>query len=229
MVSHPSGALPAWRSVLVVVAHPDDESFGLGALISSFVDHGAQVSVLCLTHGEASTLHGVQGDLREVRERELAAAARALGVSHVDLLDLPDGALDQVDVEEIARHVASSAERVGADGVLAFDLEGVTGHPDHVRATAAAVLVGRRHDLDVLAWTVPAPLAATLAQEFGADFRGHADVDLVVEVDRGRQLDAVRCHPSQAVPGSVLWRRLELSGTREHLRWLHRTTVGSAQ
>jgi N-acetylglucosamine malate deacetylase 2 len=43
-----------------------------------------------------------------------------------------------------------------------------------------------------------------------------------VPVDRSLQLAAVACHPSQAVPGSVLWRRLELLGDEEHLRWLRR-------
>ena len=47
-------ALPRWRRVLAVVAHPDDESFALGALLDRFVTAGAEVSVLCLTHGEAS-------------------------------------------------------------------------------------------------------------------------------------------------------------------------------
>ncbi len=229
MSTDPNGALPPWRSVLVVVAHPDDESFGLGALISSFVDQGAEVSVLCLTHGEASTLHGVEGDLRDIRERELADAARALGVGEVTLLDLPDGGLAGVDVEVVAGHVAASAQQAGADGLLTFDVDGVTGHPDHVQATAAAVLVGRRLGVDVLAWTVPVDLALELRHEFDADFRGRHDVDLVVAVDRDRQIDAVRCHPSQAVPGSVLWRRLELTGGHEHLRWLHRTAAGSAR
>jgi LmbE family N-acetylglucosaminyl deacetylase len=50
--------LPAWTTVLAVVAHPDDESFGLGALLDGFTGAGASVEVLCLTHGEASTLHG---------------------------------------------------------------------------------------------------------------------------------------------------------------------------
>ena len=49
---------PPWRSVLAVVAHPDDESFGLGAVLAGFVDAGAAVAVLCFTHGESSTLHG---------------------------------------------------------------------------------------------------------------------------------------------------------------------------
>lgn len=48
------------------------------------------------------------------------------------------------------------------------------------------------------------------------------DVDLTLTVDRASQRRAVECHPSQAVPGSVLWRRLELLGPHEHLRWLRR-------
>jgi hypothetical protein len=56
-----AGVLPVWTSVLVVVAHPDDESFGLGAILDAFTAAGATVEVLCLTHGEASTLHGAPG------------------------------------------------------------------------------------------------------------------------------------------------------------------------
>ena len=89
--------LPAWGRVLAVVAHPDDESFGLGGVLSAFVAGGAQVSVLCFTHGEASTLHGVDGDLAQVRERELADAAAVLGLYGVQLLDFPDGGLVDVD------------------------------------------------------------------------------------------------------------------------------------
>jgi hypothetical protein len=43
-----------------------------------------------------------------------------------------------------------------------------------------------------------------------------------VSVDRAVQLKAVACHVSQAVPGSVMWRRIELLGDHEHLRWLRR-------
>ena len=47
--------LPPWRSVLAVVAHPDDESFALGAVLAGFADAGAAVALLCFTHGESST------------------------------------------------------------------------------------------------------------------------------------------------------------------------------
>ena len=73
--TRPAARLPRWDRVLAVVAHPDDESFGLGAVLAAMVGEGAEVGVLCLTHGEASTLHGVDGDLRAVREGELAEAA----------------------------------------------------------------------------------------------------------------------------------------------------------
>jgi len=217
-----SPGLPAWSSVLVVVAHPDDESFGLGAVIDSFVESGAAASVLCFTHGEASTLHGVDGDLRTLRASELADAAKVLGISSVRLLDYPDGRLSEAPSDEMTDHIVSMARETCADGLLVFDSSGVTGHPDHVQATLVATAAGDRLGLGVLAWTLPNPVPAQLADEFGAGFSGHdpAEVDVVLPVRRDHQLEAVTCHPSQAVPGSVLWRRLELLGDLEHLRWL---------
>ena len=228
-------ALPEWESVVVVVAHPDDESFGLGAVIDRFVSAGAAVSVLCFTHGEASTLHGVDGDLAAVRADELGAAARILGIGAVRLLDYPDGGLDRTAADVLADDVDAMVVANGADGLLVFDAAGVTGHPDHVRATAAALVAARRRGLGVLAWTVADTVAATLAKEYGAAFVGHdaTEVDLVIPVAREHQLEAVTCHPSQAVPGSVLWRRLELQGPVEHLRWLRpelsRASAGSSE
>ncbi len=223
---HPtSRGLPPWRSVLAVVAHPDDESFGLGAVLSSFADSGATVSVLCFTHGEASTLHGVDGDLAQVREGELRSAAAELGLAHVRLLSYSDGDLASVDQALLRADVFSAVREFAVDGLLVFDPSGVTAHPDHQAATRAALQAGQEQGLGVLAWTLPADVAVTLAEEFDAPFVGHQaqEVDIRVDVDRGSQLKAVQCHPSQAVPGSALWRRLALLGDREHLRWLATT------
>lgn len=214
--------LPGWKSVLAVVAHPDDESFGLGAVLSTFVHNGAKVSVLCLTQGEASTLHGVEGDLATIRTGELEAAASELGIADVALKAYPDGALDGVDDATLVGEVNGMIDRVAADGLIVFDPDGVTGHPDHRHATAVALHVASERGLPVLGWTLPADVAKTLLEEFGAPFTGHdaAEVDLVIEVDRADQLRAVACHPSQALPSSVLWRRLEILANREYLRWL---------
>lgn len=220
--------LPAWRSVLAVVAHPDDESFGLGAVLSAFADAGAEVSVLCFTHGEASTLHGVEGDLADLRADELTAAAKVLGLQGVTLLAHPDGALAQVPLDDLVHQVLRAAGAIDADGLIGFDLTGVTGDPDHAAATKAAVQAAEALGVPVIGWTLPLSVAECLRHEHGAPFDGHADadIDLVVTVDRTTQLEAVGCHPSQAVPGSVLWRRLELLGDSEHLRWLRPPVAG---
>lgn len=219
--------LPPWQSVLAVVAHPDDESFGLGAVLAAFATGGAEVSVLCFTHGEASTLHGVDGDLFDLRADELAAAAAELGLGRVSLLSHPDGALRSVDLDVLAADVLALADVCAPRGLVVFDVTGVTGHPDHVRATEAALAAADRMDVDVLAWTLPRSVATRLNDELGTAFAGlpEEQIDLRLQVERDRQSRAVQRHPSQAVPGSALWRRLELLGDVEHLRWLRRATV----
>ncbi len=77
--------LPAWPSALVVIAHPDDESFGLGAVIDQLTAAGAAVHILCYTHGGASTLNQTQADLHRAREAELRQAAAELGAAGITL------------------------------------------------------------------------------------------------------------------------------------------------
>jgi N-acetylglucosamine malate deacetylase 2 len=64
LAARPGRELPAWRRVLAVVAHPDDETFGLGAVIDSLTSAGSAVHVLCFTRGEASTINERTADLR---------------------------------------------------------------------------------------------------------------------------------------------------------------------
>ncbi len=218
-----TGTLPDWTSVLAVVAHPDDESFGLGALLDGFVQAGAKVSVLCLTQGEASTL-GASTDLNQVRAEELRKAAAELGVGSAVLCDYRDGHLAEAVPGILAGEVLRELDARPADGLVVFDPSGITGHPDHIAATRAAIDAAEQRHLPVVAWTLPEDVADALNAELAAGFIGHADddVDVVVRVDRERQRVASLCHASQAIPTSVLWRRLALLGEREHLRHIRR-------
>ena len=203
---------------LAVVAHPDDESFGLGAVLAALADAGVPVRVLCLTHGEASTLGAAATvDLGEVREAELAAAASVLGVDGVALRDLPDGELAATPPGRL--DVLVERHRGDAGLLVVFEPSGVTGHPDHRAATAAAHRVAARHGLAVLEWGVAPDVAATLNEELGTAFvpfeaPGATDVP----VDRSPQLAAIACHHSQAVDNPVLARRLALEGGCERVR-----------
>lgn len=214
--------LPAAQRVLAVIAHPDDESFGLGAIIDHLVGAGARVEVLCLTRGEASTL-GAHPELAAQRERELATACDALGVGAFELCDFPDGALAEQDPEVLAARIERSADAFDPDLIVTFDpLDGVTGHPDHRAATEAAIAVARRRDVPILGWALPRTVSDAVNAEFGTALAGYPDdeLDIRVPVSREVQMRAVQAHTSQAVPGSLLWRRLELLGGHEHLRHL---------
>jgi N-acetylglucosamine malate deacetylase 2 len=215
--------LPRWSRVMAVVAHPDDESFGLGALLDLMARAGAAVNVLCFTHGEVSTLNETGCVLHEVRASELRQASAELGVARIDLLDYGDGKLDRASCAELAGVVLAAVQHCQPDGLLVFDETGITGHPDHRAATAAALEAGRKAGLPVLAWALPEAVASQLREETSQPFAGWPpeSLDVSVRVSRSAQRRAALAHASQLPPGTVLWRRLELLGDREYLRWLH--------
>jgi len=214
--------LPRWSAVLAVGAHPDDESFGMGAVLAAFAHAGTSITVLSFTHGEASTLHDGDGDLPNIRASEFAAPGRVLGVASSELLAYPDGRLAEQPLEELAERVRDATESVGARGLLVFDEGGITGHSDHRRATEAALVAADRIGIPVLAWAIPQTVASQLNSEFGTAFVGRADrdLDIVLRIDRTRQRRAIAEHRSQSATNPVLWRRLALLGDREWLRWL---------
>ena len=219
---HTDALLPPARRVLAVCAHPDDESFGLGGIISAYVADGAEVNLVCLTRGEASTLGADRSELAEVRTTELRDAARQLGITSVEICDHPDGRLSTVPLAELAVSIRPHAG--GIDLVLVFDEGGITGHPDHIQATAAALSVADEIDAPVLAWALPAAVATALNDEFHIGFVGRPahDIDFSTPVDRALQHAAMRCHGSQLTDNPVPERRLALSGPNEALRWLRR-------
>jgi LmbE family N-acetylglucosaminyl deacetylase len=211
--------------VLAVIAHPDDESFGLGALLDRFTSCGIEATVLCFTHGEASTLRNRPGDLASIRATELRTAATALGIDKVELLAYPDGHLGDVAIDELAHHVQTMIAVVRPSHLLVFDDTGVTGHPDHRRATEAAVAAARASGLPVLAWVIPDHVATVLNDRHGTTFRGlpQAHIDARLSVSRIRQRQAIAAHASQASGNPVLHHRLRLLGDAEHLRLLYTT------
>jgi LmbE family N-acetylglucosaminyl deacetylase len=132
--------------LLCVLAHPDDESLGFGGTLARYGAEGVETRVVTATRGQAGwSAPGPRPppeEIGRIREAELRAAAGALGVARVDLLDYGDGQLDQADAAEataaLARHVRAARPQV----VATFGPDGAYGHPDHVaisQLTTAAV------------------------------------------------------------------------------------------
>ncbi|MEP7369411.1 MAG: OsmC family protein [Dermatophilaceae bacterium] len=222
----PSTAVPpSWTSVLAVVSHPDDEMFGLGAILDAFIFAGARVQVHCLTHGQTWAVDEAPGNLAALRGAGLASAADILGPARAELRVIPDGALSELDQTTLATEVVSAARSCDAEGLLVFDTAGVSGDLDHVAVTTTALLAAEMLDLPVLGWTLPDSVAARLNQDVNATVigSGRTDVDLRVTVERARRRLASHALASNEQPGSALRRRLEVLADTESLRWLRPT------
>jgi len=138
--------------LLAILAHPDDETLGLGGTLARCASEGVETFLLTATRGQAGRFrelrkgeHGHPGPERlgEIREAELRKAAAVLGVRDVSLLDYMDGRLDEADPLVAIARIAAHIRRVRPHVAVTFAQDGAYGHPDHIAiaqfATAAAV------------------------------------------------------------------------------------------
>ncbi len=79
--------------LLIVVAHPDDESFGCGSVLAHAAANRHDTVVVCATLGEAGESRIETDDLAALRESELRAAAAVLGVGLVRVLGHVDSGM----------------------------------------------------------------------------------------------------------------------------------------
>jgi LmbE family N-acetylglucosaminyl deacetylase len=129
--------------ILVVYAHPDDESFGPAAVLAKYAREGAKVYGLIATRGE----HGSTDlqprpsprELARLRERDLREAAAIIGFTRLDILSYEDGTLEAVPMKELEEHILDAIRRYHPRVVLTFGPGGITRHPDHLAIHRAAV------------------------------------------------------------------------------------------
>ena len=148
------------KSILAVLAHPDDESFGLGGTLALYASKGYDTYLVCATRGEVGTvdeehLNGFQ-DIAELRTDELMRAAKHLGLKEVFFLGYRDSGMPGTEdnkhpdaqinhpVEEVAGRVVKYIRELKPDIVLTFDPIGGYKHPDHIHVHQATVLAFER-------------------------------------------------------------------------------------
>jgi len=143
--------------LLISYAHPDDESFGLGAAIAKLVDEGVDVYLICATNGERGTISPelMEGynSIAELRLAELDCAVHKLRIKEVFKLGYKDSGmmgsptcddtecLWQAPVEDVTRRCVGVIRDVQPQVVITFNKYGGYGHPDHIaiqRATTKA-------------------------------------------------------------------------------------------
>lgn len=136
------------RTVLAIFAHPDDESLACGGTLARLADLGVRIILLCATRGERGGATGPVRD-RELglqRVHELNAAAAALGIHDVILMDHPDGELRWEDVALFHAEIVSAVRRYQPACVITFGADGLYWHVDHIgvheRTTTALQSLG---------------------------------------------------------------------------------------
>ncbi|MFE1250947.1 N-acetyl-1-D-myo-inositol-2-amino-2-deoxy-alpha-D-glucopyranoside deacetylase [Streptomyces sp. NPDC058766] len=149
------------RRLLLVHAHPDDESINNGATMARYAAEGVHVTLVTCTLGERGEVippelaHLSGAALGQHRRSELAAATARLGVRDVRLLGgagrysdsgmtgLPDnddpGCFWQADVDEAAARLAEVLLEVRPQVLVTYDENGGYGHPDHIQAHRVAM------------------------------------------------------------------------------------------
>lgn len=155
--------LPA-RRLLLVHAHPDDESINNGATMARYAAEGAQVTLVTCTLGEEGevipfALAHLAADREDAlgphRAGELAAAMAALGVADHRFLGGPGryrdsgmmgaeqnhrpGSFWSADVDEAAGHLVAVVREVRPQVFVTYDENGGYGHPDHIQAHRVAM------------------------------------------------------------------------------------------
>ncbi|UCD98888.1 MAG: PIG-L family deacetylase [Chloroflexota bacterium] len=142
-------------TLLAVLAHPDDETFGLGGTLALYARRGVAVHLVCATRGEVGEVepHYLEGfqSIGELRENELRCAASKLGLAGVHFLDYRDSgmpgsadnrhtrALAAAPLEEVAARVTGYIRSLRPQVVLTFDPIGGYRHPDHIAIHQATV------------------------------------------------------------------------------------------
>lgn len=161
--------------VLLVHAHPDDETINNGATMALYASLGAQVTLITCTRGEEGEIltpeliHLASSDtdsLGEHRESELANAMKALGVSDFRFLaegerkyrdsgmmgTEPNNRLDvfwQADLEEASDCLVKVIEEVKPHVLITYDEIGGYGHPDHIQAHRVAMRASEKSNWQI--------------------------------------------------------------------------------
>ncbi len=152
------------RRLLMVHAHPDDESISNGATMAQYAAQGAHVTLVTCTLGEEGeilvpALEHLAADredgLGEHRMTELADAMRALGVTDHRFLGGPGRYRDsgmmgvpsndrpdcfwQADLDQAATDLVPVIRQIRPQVLVTYDENGGYGHPDHIQAHRVAM------------------------------------------------------------------------------------------
>jgi LmbE family N-acetylglucosaminyl deacetylase len=136
------------KIIFGIFAHPDDEAFGPSGALLKEVKKGAKLHLITFTDGDAGTNSDNLPNLGEIRLKEWHEAGELMGAKSMHVLGYEDGCLNNhvmlEAAEKITQIVMTTIKDEPEDAQIEFismDLNGVTGHIDHIVAGRTACQV----------------------------------------------------------------------------------------
>jgi LmbE family N-acetylglucosaminyl deacetylase len=190
------------KRLSLVFAHPDDESFATGGIISKYAEEGVLVNVLCATRGEAGSTGNppicTTEELPLQREKELKEACTALGVNVLTLLNYNDKTLN-LHEKELAGEIQSYLIAKKPDTIITFPPSGISGHPDHIAIQKATLEAVQSLDFPVQLYYVVIP--ESLVRSTNRQIHTVPDDEITEIIDivpyKNKMAAALRAHLTQ--------------------------------
>jgi len=200
--------------MMCLTAHPDDESGAFGGALLMAHGKGVETTVICLSEGAAGSFRGSatsSEELAQLRRDEFKAASQLLGLTHSEVLDYPDGKLEQQNLYELAGMLVGKIRQYRPQVVLTFGGDGsVNLHRDHtiisLASSAAFHWAGRKQFFpDAGAPYAPQKLyysSTSWVSVYNSDEGANAAVvpySLILELGewRERKIEAFKLHTTQ--------------------------------
>lgn len=205
------------KKVLAVFAHPDDESFGPGGTLGLWAKNGAEIHLICATHGEA----GQEAALGKIRSDELMAAGEIFGIKKVEFLNFKDGRIGNQDLAELEKIITDKIKMFRPEIILTFDLNGVSGHLDHIAVASATTQAFRKTKIAkrLYYFTIPKAFSDMIKDYFiyFPDGKLPKEVDEKIDVSSvwEKRILAMDQHLSQKKDIDEIKKELELGNKEE--------------
>ncbi len=153
------------KNLLVITAHPDDESYLAGGTIYQNCKAGGKTTLICASQGEKGTSKlkkpVAPQALKALRRKELTAAAKIIGVHKLIHLDFPDGAI-AAHQKELFKQCLKATEKSRPDLVISFNEYGSNGHHDHIAVGKVASQLAKKLKVPFAASTFSPKVAGNI-------------------------------------------------------------------
>jgi LmbE family N-acetylglucosaminyl deacetylase len=196
------------KRILVLTAHPDDESYSASGTILKNRQMGRETFLITATLGEKGKAHLKEKisdtKLKAIRKKELMSAAKYLGIKKVFILGLGDGKL-KGQQQLFFSKALKIAKKIQPELILSFGIDGISGHLDHVATGRVAALLSRKLGVKLVKFAI-SPKIVRSGSQWYLKRRRHSNYvkkitlpegNIRIPIAKGVKFKALRYHASQ--------------------------------